>query len=307
MAEKITNGAFTTNLTGWYNYGAYDFTPEAGMAGAESGEDSTGHQCRLRQYFSITGAATSAVVSAWIAWDLYHESAGDGEAIFYLYLRKPDSTLVQLATHTEEAAGADNNGSTDLAASLNILAHLDQVGTYALELWAVPTSAWYVPIDEPVYTHSYAYFDDISLLVGERQYKTIVEGLGGGELTNLISGLAPAVEVAGLGESISHHGGYQPGVDPKMEGTSRDKAGLHEFLHADVEGNTLDGAGLAESLERTYNYRKHDLPDMPNVAGLDESLKAKWKVGNVTHERDVLAEEDIWEDISPVATDWETV
>jgi hypothetical protein len=47
---------------------------------------------------------------------------------------------------------------------------------------------------------------------------------------------------------------------------------------------------------------------MPNVAGLDESLRARWKVGNVTIERDVLAPEDIWTDIVPAdTTEWETI
>ena len=74
-----------------------------------------------------------------------------------------------------------------------------------------------------------------------------------------------------------------------------------------VESNSEEGVGFGESLERTYNYRRRDLPGMPNEVGLAESLHAAWKVGNVIMERDIIAAEDIWETVEPVETDWEVV
>jgi hypothetical protein len=304
VAEKITNGAFTTSLSGWTNYGTYNFHASASKALAESVSQTESDQHKLRQYFSVSGTVSSAILNAHIYWDMVHK-LNHGEADFYIYLRKPDGTMLQLADHSEEAT-VDKTGNEQIADDLDITAYFTAVGTYAIELWATVKSSWKMNGDEIDDYTTYAWFDDISLAVIERVFKTIVEGLGGGELTARASGLA-ALEVAGLEESISHVGGYQPGVDPKQTVSQRNKAGLHEFLHANVEGNATEGAGLAESLERTYTYRQRDLPDMPNKVGLDESLKARWKVGNVTYERDIMAQEDIWEDIDPVDTYWETV
>ena len=304
MAEKITNGGFATSLSGWTNYGTHNFVPGSARAWASSGETSGAYQHKLRQSFSIVGSVSSAILNAHIYWEMIHRT-NHADCQFYLYLRKPDGTLVQLASHYEEAT-ADNTGDEQLADDLDITTRFTAVGTYYIELWAAPRSAWDIPIDEPVYYASYAYFDDISLVVIERVFKTIIEAIGGGELT--MKGLgSSALEVAGMKESLSHHGGYQPGVDLKQEVSQRDKAGLHEFINANVEGNAVEAAGLAESLTRTYTYRQRDLPDMPNHVGLDESLKARWLVGNVMHERDILAEEDIWEDIAAESTNWETL
>lgn len=305
MAEKITNGAFTSSLTGWTNYGTYNFTYTSSKARASSGASAGGYQCKLRQYFSISGVVNSALLNATIYWSLAHRTH-HGSCQYYLYLRKPDGTMVELEDHFEEA-DSDKFGNKKLADDLDIAAYFTAVGTYALELWATVKSSWWTSGGgENFYDESHADFDNISLAVIERLSKTILEGLGGGELTARVSGMG-ALEVSGMEESISHHGGYQPGVDPKYEATQRNKAGLHEHLNAVVEGNAVEEAGLAESLTRTYTYRQHDLPDMPNHFGLDESLKAKWTVGNVTRERNILADEDIWEDIASVSTNWETV
>ena len=303
MAEKITNGGFTTSLTGWANYGSHNFVYQSGKAHSSSGESAGGFSCKLRQHFSVSGSVSSAILNASIYWQMVHLTH-HGSCKFYLYLRKPNGTMVELADHYEEAT-VDKDDSEKLADDLDITAYLTAVGTYALELWATTVSSWRLSGDEELYEESYADFDDISLVVIERMSKTILEGLGGGELSVSLSGMS-ALEVSGMEESISHVGGYQPGVDPKQGVSQRNKAGLHEHLNAVVEGNETEEAGLAESLTRTYTYRQRDLPDMPNHFGLDESLKARWTVGNVTRERDILADEDIWEDIATVSTNWET-
>jgi len=305
MAEKITNGAFQTNLSGWSNYGSSNFVASSSRAHSESGFSGGTYQCKLRQYFSISGAVSSAILNAHIYWDIVHKTH-HGSCQFYLYLRRPDSTMVELADRLEDG-DADNFGDMQMADDLDIYSSFNQVGTYALELWANTKSAWDIPIDEPVYYASSADFDDISLAVTERVTKMIMEGLGGGELTKRNLGSA-SLEVAGIEESISHHGGYQPGVDPKYEFVQRNKAGLHEHLTAILEGNETEGAGLHESLTRTYSYRQRVIPGMTNQTGLHEYLRARWTKGNITMCRTITPVDSIWMKVVPSdETNWQSL
>lgn len=310
MAEKISNGGFSAGLNGWYNYGAYNFVASIGMAAAQSDESIGLCQHKLRQYFSVTGTALTATVHAHIAWECYHKAApgSNGSARFFLNLRKPNGEVVQIATYYIEATSSDEIGSMDLANYDNIVDHIDQVGTYYLELVSIVASARWIPIDEPVYIHSYGWFDSISLLMTERFSKIVNEAIGGGELPTLQASGA-ASEAAQLTETISHHGGYQPGVDPKQEVMKHERAGLYETLQPSfVTQERAEGAGLAETLTRTYGYRQRDLPGMPNIVGLHEYLRARWTKGNMTLARTITPVDNIWEKIVPVdETNWQSL
>lgn len=295
MAEKLV--AFTG--TNWQNFGLYSFY-FSGDADGESDANSSG-SCphKARKYFSISGTVQTAVLNLGIYWDLVKRSAGVGSADFLVYLRKPDDTLVQLASHSEDATIDDNSGTLQLCDDQNIAANLDQVGQYSIEVWCTLVSAWYAPIDEPVYVQSYGGFSGPpSLLVTERFTKTVIEAIGHGEIPTLQAGIS-TLEVAGLGES------YSMIPTGTADAAKFEKMGLQEVLAAAVAVEKAEGAGLAESLTRTYGYRQHDVTPAPEEAGLFESLVAKWQTGNFTATRDILDEADVWEEIPGASTEWE--
>lgn len=297
MAEKLV--PFTG--TNWTNFGSWSYYF---ATTAEAISDSNGHeecQHRARRYFSVSGAVQTALLNLGISWELYHRAAGDGSVDVYVYLRKPDDSLVQLASHSEDATIDDNSGSLQLCDDLDVADDLDQTGEYAIELWCNITSAWYVPIDEPVYVESRLNWSALpSLEVTERFTKTVLEKVGGGETQKPTANVS-SLEHAGLGESYS--------TIPTGTGTALkfEKAGVQESLEASVAVEKSDSAGLAETLTRTYTYRQHDVPGIPDGAGLAEYLTARWESGNYITERDILGDIDIWEDIDGPETNWESV
>jgi hypothetical protein len=294
MAEKLT----TFTGTNWSNFGLYSYYFD-GDAEAESGaSDDSFHQHKARKYFSVSGSVPSAILNLEISWELYHRDSGDGEAEFYVYLKKPDSSSVQLASHSEDAESGDNSGTLQLCDDLDISAELDQTGEYSIEVWCNVKSAWYVPIDDPVYVQSYgSYIGPPSLEVTERFTKTVSEAIGGGESTKPQASPI-TLEIAGLGESYSVIGG-----GPDM--MKFEKMGFQEAIHAAVAAARAEGAGLAEALARTYSYRQHDVPGIPEGAGLAEYLRARWETGNYVQERDITETADIWEEIPLPETNWE--
>lgn len=298
MAEKLT--AFSGS--NWTNFGAYSYVFSGGNADAVSGVDhSSACTHKARKYFTISGDVQTAVLNLSIWWDLYHTSNVSGSAEFTVYLRQPDDSLVELASHSEDADSADNSGSLDICDSLDVSSYMTETGTYSIEIWCTVSSGWYVPIDEPVYLQSSGQWDGPpSLLVTERFTKTVAEAVGGGEVQDKQANLA-LLEGAGLGES------YFTIPTGTGEALKFEKSGLQEFLLASVAVARAEGAGLGETLTRTYGYRQRDVPGIPDGAGLGESLVARWEAGNYTSERDILAEADIWEDIAPPVTEWESV
>jgi len=296
MAEKLT----TFEVTNWTNFGMYSYVFNGGIADAAS-DTMHASPCphKARQYFSISGTVQAAVLNMAIWWDLLSKVGGYGEAVFVVYLRKPDDTLVQLATQSEDASVGNNSGSTYLCDDQDISANLDQVGEYSIEVWCTVTSAWDTPIDDPVYYESLGAFYDPSLQVTERFTKTVLEKIGQSEPADKKMASLGALEGAGLTESYS--------VIPTGTGTGAkfEKFGVHEFLLAAASVVKGEIAGLAETLTRTYGYRQHDIPGIPFIAGLRESLVARWEEGNVTLVRDITPGPDIWEDIPPAETNWE--
>lgn len=295
MAEKLL--AFSGS--NWTNIGAHSYVNTSGNARAQSDPSSEdGWEHRYRQYFSVSGDVQAAILNLGISWVLYHRAGGSGAASFRVYLRKPDSSLILLASHDEDADIDDNTGSTQMCNDFDIAADMDVTGTYAIELWATVYSAWY---SGPVYVQSVAsWVGPPSLEVSERFTKTVAEGLGGDEPQHVMQAGLEELEAVGLAESWSKVGGW-------LEKISTQKMGLYEMLLKLVDVIKLEAAGLAELLERTYSYREHDVPGIPDGAGLAESLTATWETGNYTTEREILEDADIWETIPLPETNWEGV
>lgn len=296
MAQKILNGGFLANLNDWSNTGAEPFVWYSGAARASSYIDSDAPAShRLTQYFSVSGTAILANITVRIYWNIVNR-ANLGSVSFALSLIKPDTTVVSLGSVTKDAAGS---GTELLVNAADILASVDQVGEYGVQLEIDAASSWYVPIDDPVYSLSTGDFDEISVVMNERFSKVILETLGGVEITK--GYVSPTVlEVAGLHEDLASIGGG-PGSLARFE-----RFGVQEYMRADVAAPVLEACGLTESLERTYTYRQRDLPNMPDKAVMRESLVARYQIGNLTQEV-VLAggDIDIWTDIAPAVTAWE--
>ena len=296
MAEKIVNGGLSS-LSSWANIGAYSFSCVSGRARGSSSptsDEECGHT--LTQDFSVSGECISATLSAWISWLSVAKAGGDGSNLFTIKLLKPDDTTEVLV---QDDYSGEANSSGWLAVALDISDYIDMVGTYQLQLELVSVSAWYIPIDEPVYYPSQGEYDNISVIITERFTKMVLEGIGGGELVGLSASKA-VLEGAGLTESLAHVGGG-PGKMLKFE-----KCGFYETLEKVVSVAKIEGAGLHETLTRTYGYRQHDVPGIPFVAGLKESLRARFQQGNMTIIREIVSEADIWTDLAKEETDWET-
>jgi hypothetical protein len=292
VAEKILNGTFDTDLTSWNNIGVQKFVWESGYAKAASVFTGPGPRpVILTQDFGVIGSVTSAALSVSIAWDVAGGNKAPGRVLFNAKITDPNGVTTVLSTSTKGVG----DGSGSLCSSLDIAYYMAVAGTYTLRLEAVCSSS--TDEDEygvKEYGISYGYIDDVSLLVIERFTKVVLEAIGGGELGTRI-GLDLGVEGAGLSETLE-------GTQGKFE---RNKFGLLETLHAIVGSNALEAAGLAESYA-THVGKRRSVP--MEGAGLEESLRARWKVGNVMMERDVLAQEDIWTDIVPAdSTQWEII
>lgn len=295
MAEKLV----AYSQANWGNFGAYSYSYSGGNADGASGVNH-GSACshKARRYFTISGSVQTAILNLSIWWECFAAASQNGEVEFIVYLRKPDDNLVELATYTDSG---DSSGTLQICDDQDISADMTTTGTYAIEIWCTLTSAWYVPIDEPVYLQSLGTWNGPpSLLVTERFTKTVLEAVGGGEV-NKPGANVTKLEQAGLGEAYST---IPTGTGEAMK---FEKSGLQEFLKAAVAVAKAEGAGLGETLTRTYTYRQHDVPGIPDGAGLVEYLTARWETGNYVTERDILADADIWEDIAAPETNWESV
>lgn len=295
MAEKL----LTFEGSNWTNFGAYSYAFGSGNADAVSSTShASGCQHKARQYFSISGEVQTAVLNLMIWWDLLHKDSGSGAVTFIVYLRDPNDDLTELATQSFDADVEDENGSMAICDDLDISEYLDLVGEYSIEVWCELTSAWDVPIDEPVYYESFGTYYDPSLAVTERFSKVVLEKVGGSEPADKKQAAKEVPEGASLAESYSTLGGGEDMM--KFE-----KMGLQESTKRDVDVEKSNVAGLAEDLTRTYGYRQHDIPGIPDGAGLQEFLHAKWESGNYVTERDLIETDDIWEDIAAPETNWE--
>lgn len=291
MAEKITNGAFATDLSGWTNTGEYSFEWYSGTARAQSalGSDIS-CTSRLIQSFGVQGSVVSAVLNALA---IYHVAAGnsaDGSVTFAIKLKKPGGTTVVLATEAYDVAG---DGSSQIADDLDISANLNEVGTFQLWLEVTAVSSEHIVDDNETYLRSRGSYDNISLAVVEKMTKTVTEAIGGGEAP-----MGAGVESSdgmSISESLATAGG---GAGTKLDSN---KLGLFEALSRRVCAAILEGLGGGESFARSYGFLNHDIPG--DGAGMAESMSARVMHGNVI--RLIEFESTVWAPAAAAATTWE--
>jgi len=140
MAEQLQNGDFSDNLDHWTLgiEGSENFTADNGKAKAisASGNDNEIWH-RMRQGWNRYDEVVSSDVDIDYEWDVPSGSVADGEVRFLAELKKPDSSLIQLAKVTKGAG----SGNGSLLSGEDIKANLDQNGDYYLRLSARCKSA----------------------------------------------------------------------------------------------------------------------------------------------------------------------
>lgn len=298
MSEKIVNGSFTTDLSNWTNNAAYNFVWDGGEAKAISNDDDDEFcEHRIIQSFSVPATCVGATLDVWYRWDVESGGTADGVIYYYVRLKKPDESTALLVSGSKTTSG---DGSGWLANGLDVASHFNQVGTYQLWLEIDLKSAYTSPDS---YFPSQGWYDNVSLDVEVKYTKTVMEGLSGGE--------DPTKQVK-LETSEGHFFNESYSSVPPPPGAYDayklvfEKHNFQESLQASV-GVVLPLAkmGMAETLERTYGYRQHDVPEDQHIA-MAEALWAKYKVGNFTFNKQVAGlPADIWTDLDKASTDWE--
>lgn len=139
MSEQLTNGNFSSGLAGWTNgiEGARAFVAESGMARAISDDDDAYEKYhRMTQGFGRYDEVISGNVDVDYQWDCGVGNTSSGAARFIVGLKKPDSSIVELANVLKSGSG-----SGALLTNKDIKSYLNQNGTYYLRLEARVKSA----------------------------------------------------------------------------------------------------------------------------------------------------------------------
>ena len=292
MAEKITNGMFDTDLSGWNNIGARAFVWSSGRArGTSVTVDDGLNAFLLTQTFPKYQAVLSAVLNVAAAYVAADYGAGSGSNRLIVKLKKPGGSLVTLFDQTYEGL----TGSVQACDDLDISVHMTENGIYTLELHLENYAGW----DGSHYRMVYGTYDNISLQVAEKYTKSVTEYLGSGETPK--AGIAhDEAEGAALSESISHIGGGDG------FGFAFDRASLVETLGRALSVARAASMGLADVFARTYEYRKRGLTPTLEGCGVGEYLAVRYPFGNVAKLK-VLAGSvpTIWSPRIPVTIDYE--
>jgi hypothetical protein len=290
MAEKIVNGTFDTDLSGWGNIGARPFAWVAGMArGGSRATSELANSYRLAQGVSKYGSVISAALTVRIYYTSYEGSGGDGANTFTVSLQKPSGTIVELAF--DEFIGAQD-GNELICDALDISEHMTESGIYNLILDLDSESA----DDGGTFVISNGKYDDVSLVMVERLFASVTEVLGSGEAPKARAD-GNADEGMAMEETLTNTG---------AGGFAFNAMRLRETFSRALAVGKIEIAGLLETLTRTFGYRQRDVPGGTEVAGLYEYLEASFQEGNISRTRSLAGEEPtIWAPRIPVTIDYE--
>lgn len=180
--NKIQNGDFSSGFDSWHNgVGEDDFVLDAGKAKGSSYSASTFLRTyNITQSFFSNEEAVAGKVTVWCKWVASGGNISDGYSRFIVELHKPDTTSVTLLDTTKTA----ENGEGYLLSGYDIKAHLTQYGTYWLYLkLKVMSSMGESPDPPPPYSFgvSCGWYDNISVDICVRKYKTVTEKIGSAE------------------------------------------------------------------------------------------------------------------------------
>ena len=173
--NKILNGDFSSGFDSWDNGvgGGLAFTLDSAKAKVLSFPGSTEKDFIMRQIFSINEEVVSAAITVWGQWEAYSGAYANGYNQFIVDLIKPDTSSVSLLDTTKTAVSSSGN----LLNAVDIKANLDQYGNY--ELWLeIKTKSAVVKAGGPYLPGSVGWYDNISVDVAVKKYKTVHEILG---------------------------------------------------------------------------------------------------------------------------------
>lgn len=283
MSNKILNGDFSSVFANWTNPagGGRTFDHSAaflfafGMSDEMSSSTWTYKMC---QQFSSNDEVLTATITVWAQWDAVSGDDSDGSNRFIVELEKPDTSKVELVDITKGVA----SGSGNILSASNIKSHMTQYGNYTLWLTLETRSAsTYIEMNgegEWQYDPSEGDYDNISIDMTVKKYKTVIEKIGSsGTLSGEASLSRSAAEIVGLAESYS----------------------------TEVTSPTLNYETATESIGLSESYSKilKRIHGEAEVAGLSETVQAKRTQGNL--ETTYLLEDlTQWTEVSVVTTPW---
>jgi hypothetical protein len=221
---------------------------------------------------------------------------------------------------------SDGNWATILN-NLDIKSYMSSAGTYTLtlEAWVksgwdgdvtyYPSEAWFGNCELDVQWYSYDYYqsrgswDDISLDITIKKYKTVVESIGTSEGTPGKKISIPKKEDIFLAESyqtlkvklksVSEEAYLQESFFKKIYKFVTEEIGLQEFYQHGLGFAVSEDCFLAE----VYSWIKKILKTQTESVYLAEKLTAKKTAGNIITTYDITDLTD-WQDIAPAVTAW---
>jgi len=312
--NRIENGDFSSGFDNWDNgVGGLPYTLVAGEAkGSSDRWEGTELTYIMLQQFSSSEEVVSAKLTIWAKWEAIL-GRRNGRNVFVVKLRKPDATFVTLVDTTKDAV----SGSGNILDESNIAAHMTQYGSYRLYLYLYTRSAW-LSIEPDVYEQSFGWYDNISLDIAVKKYKTVHERMGSSEESS-IEESSPhynhqsASEIVGLSESylrkISKYTDEMIGLaESYFKKTSKytaEMVGLGESYSTDVYSPTRETASEIVGLSELYSMIRTVSYDIGEGAGLSESIQAK-RTRDGVETTYIFGELTQWDEISQAVTPWIT-
>lgn len=270
MSNLIQNGDFSSGSAYWTNpSGGLAFTLGLGVATGVS-DGALAQTYKMSQQFSSSDEIITATVTVWAAWEAENDDV-DGTNQFIVELEKPDSTVATLVDTTKTAT----TGSGNILNASDIAANMTQYGNYTLWLTLVTKSARTVGIPRE-YQDSQGWYDNISIDVTVKKYKSVHEMIGSsGKLNSEVK--VSRAEAIGLVEAYS----------------------TETFSPTYYYETASESIGLSESyskvIKRVYGVLE--------VVELKEAAQAKRIQGNMETTY-VLEDLTQWTEISKVETPW---
>jgi hypothetical protein len=272
--NKIQNGDFSSNFDHWNNSvgGGLAFSISAeqpfGWSNVRSVEIKTYKMC---QEFESNDEIVTAVITAWASWEAVSLDT-DGSNQFIVQLEKPDTTMVTLVNTTRTAVSSSGN----ILDGVDIKTHMATYGNYKLWLTLCTKSAQGSAEGKYYYEPSKGDYDNISIDVAVKKYKTVHEIIGSSGAI-LSEAKVSRSEAVGLVEAYS----------------------TETFSPSFNYETASESVGLSESYSKILK-RIHGVVE---VVGLSETIQAKRIQGNLETTY-VLEDLTQWTEISRVETPW---
>lgn len=273
--NKILNGDFSSNFDYWSNGagGGLAFSISVGQPFGISDPISTDPKTyKMCQRFGSFDEIITAEITVWGSWEAYSGDT-DGSNRFKVELEKPDTTMVTLVDTTKTAVSSSGN----ILDGVDIKTHMATYGNYKLWLTLITKSAeTSTPEEGKTYEVSVGAYDNISINVTVKKYKTVHEVIGS---TGKLGGKA----------SISR---------PEV-------VGLVEAYSTEVTSPTFNYESASESvgLSESYSTIIKRIHGVVEVVGLVEAIQAKRTQGNLETTY-VLEDLTQWTQLSGVSTPW---